>query len=250
MNGPVPYAPFIVLLAVAFTACLKDGVLPPDRPAEGPVDLKVDLVAGTHAFDMGQLYLDGQGHAIRFTELKFYLSGVHFYDDDGSLAADMPEAVLLVDGAQPSLTQRLGTMADGHIHDIHFTAGLGEELQSGGSHPPGHPLAHAAMQSTGTGGRLHLLMRGYVDQDGDGHFDPDVDVPFEYRPHGPEAFRDRHLHLHADMVNGVMPTLRLRVDVRILLFGMDLLEHPEASGGSDGAVMLMNNLMAAVMVSY
>lgn len=250
MNARVPYAAFFVLLALAFTACLKDGVLPPVRPDEGPVDLKVDLVAGMHAFDLDQGYQDGHGNTIRFTELKFYVSGIHFYDDDGSLAADMPDAVLLLDGAQPSLTQRLGTMADGHIHDIHFTAGLGDELQTGGSHPPGHPLGHTAMFCPETGGRLHLLMKGYVDQDGNGQFDPDVDVHFEYRPYGPEVFRDRHLHVHANMVGGEMNTLWLRVDVRIMLFGIDLLEDPQASGGSDGAVMLMNNLVAAVMVQY
>jgi len=238
------------VLLMLLSSCLKDGALPPDRRGDGAVDLRFDLVVGMTPFSMDQAYLDGAGNIVRFTDLKFHLSGLHLHDDDAALVADLREALLLIDGACPSVTRRLGTMADGHVHTLHFTAGTGD---GPGAPPPsgtGHPPADPDMRADSSGTRLHLLMRGYVDRDGNGRFDEGVDLRFSYRPHGSGAMRERHLHLHADMIDGGPITLGLRMDVRMLFLGLDLLARPECQGADEDCQRLMNNLAAAIMVAF
>lgn len=215
--------------------------------AEGPVELRFELVAGMERFSLDRSYHDGAGNLVRFTDLRFYLSGIHAYDDDGAMVADMQRSVVLVKGSEPVLRANLGAMPDGHIHELHFSAGVidGQGLQGVGL--GNDPLADPAMQ--GPNGRLHLLVEGYVDRDADGVYTPGHDLQFRFAPTGPVHLRDRHIHLHADMVDGGGVLLGLQLDVRLLLLGMDLSNLP-MEGADHLHATLMNNLVAGIMVRF
>ena len=232
------------VLPLLLTACLKDGVLPPPELPEGPVDLRFELVRGLEPFALHTPYTDGQGNVVYFTELKFLLSGVHGYDQYDRLVADFPDRILLLDGQYPVSLHAMGTMTPGSMHQLHFTAGVSAAYVAGTG-----PFIEGAQPPTG-GARLHLLMRGHVDVDGNGQYDEGTDVTFTYAPASEAALRDRHMHLRADMHDGERITLGLFLDIRLLLTGIDLLAHPEAHGSEPQAVQVMNNLTAAIMVRY
>lgn len=237
-------------LALLLSACLKDGVMPTPKKEEGPVELAMEMVVGSEPFHLHHAYQDWAGNTVRFTTLKCYISGIRLQDDDSTLVANLSAAVVLLDGQSPSSRHQLGRMSNGHVHSIEFTGGLATDEQLHGAYGPGHVLSDPSMACPDGGGRIHLLMEGYLDRDGDGAFDPAVDLAFSYRPSGPEAARGRHLHLHADMVGGELLTLRMRLDVRFILLGIDLAEQPLASGNDPKALAALANLAAGVYPWY
>jgi len=235
-------------LPLLTSACLKDGVMPAPARAEGPVELAVELVVGSEPFRLDHPHQDWAGNTVRFTALKFYLSGIRLFDMDGSLMADHAEKVLLVDGSNASASWHLGMIPNGHIEHMELYGGLFKEEQILGLFPAGHALTDTAMQDDT--GRLHLLMAGYMDNDSDGLFDPEVDQAFLYKAGGVDGAQRRHLHLHADMINGEQLTLGLRIDVRFILLGIDLAAHPHASGSDPNALAAMANLVTGMYPWY
>lgn len=236
------------MLTMFATGCLKDGVMPTPAKNEGPVDLAVELVVGGEPFRIDQPLVDWDGDPIRFTALKFYLSGLRLFDEHGSLLMDHGGNVLLVDGARNSATWHLGVIPNGHVEHLELFGGLCREEQMTGQFAAGHVLSDTAMQSDA--GRLHLLMTGYLDHDRNGLFDPGVDQAFAYRAGGVGSAQLRHMHLHADMTNGEPLTLGLRIDVRFILLGIDLAAHPFASGDDPYALAAMTNLVTGIYPWY
>lgn len=244
MKSKVAYV--AISAALVLGACVKDGVLPSKVQKEGPVELMVELVSGVSPFDMARGYLDGAGNSIRFTTLRFYLSNVHLQDPDSNMIGGGPAKLLLLDGSVPSTRHDLGMIPNGHIEEVRFSSGLDQYNACDQVFPPSHPLADPLMQCADGNGRLHMLMEGFVDINGNGVFDAVEDVLFDYRPSGPAASLSRHFHMHADMVEGKPLTLSLRVDVLILLLGLDLKTQPRALGDAPQGAALVSNLALAV----
>lgn len=244
MQSRVSYV--VVSLALVLGACVKDGVLPPELKTEGSVYLDIDFVSGINQFDMGRSYLDGAGNSIRFTTLKFYLSDVNLQDPDSNVIGDAPGKMLLLDGSIPSTHHDLGVIPNGHIEEIRFSSGLGRTIPCDEVFPLSHPLSDPSMQCADGNGRLHMLMQGFVDNNVNGVYDPAEDELFDYRPSGTSASWPRHFHMHSDMVDGTALTLALRVDVLILMLGVDLEAHPRALGDTPQGSALVSNLAQAV----
>ncbi len=234
---------FTALLGIVlFSGCLKDGVLPPRIPEEGPVRLSLEVRNGSIPFVLGTQTQDGAGNTIYITAFACYLSQVAFHDDSDVVVADYPASMILLDGSIPKMDHALGNMSNGHVHDIWFTAGTG--LQPDAVDDCTAPDAQSMRDPQGNS--IHLLMKGFVDRNGNGMFDSGADVPFEVRPSGPNALRRRHFHLHADMVEGKPLSLGVKVDVRLILLGVDLLAEPVVTGDHPTAMAVMNNFATAV----
>jgi hypothetical protein len=234
-----------IALITLFTSCLKDGVLPPKAKDEGPVSLRVELVNGLQPFALGQSCEDGMGSSIRFTALKFYLTGIGLLDSDGSRIPGISRCEILVDGSSPMLQSRIGTIPNGHIEEFRFTAGLDRSFECDAAYPAGHPFADTSMLNMEEPWRSHMIMSGFVDFNANGEFDVGVDLPFDHRIGG--GIRpSRHYHAHADMVDGEELVIGLRVDMRLLLLAVDLREL--ANGVSDVSFndRLLSNLSAAI----
>lgn len=250
MNNQVTHRMFGLLavlgMALLATGCLKDGILPPSTQADGTVALQVDMVHGVHPFEAGMFCEDGAGNRIRFSVLKFYLTGIDLLDTDSNQVAGVSSTELLLDGNAPSSRHILGRIPNGHIEEFRFTAGLDRTFTCEASYPNGHPYTDPDMQSLDDLGRLHLFMKGYVDVNGSGSFDEGVDSEFEYRVGGGTVRPIRHFHVHADMVDGEDLTLGIRVDIRVLLLAIDLRAYPSSLGNDNVSDLLLDNLSVAV----
>lgn len=250
----------LALATLTLVACKKDDPAPPASPAPTPttgsVRLSMEFMNGMMPFDFNAAHTDGAGNTIRFTTLKFYVSGAHAKDDDGTTVGSFNSTYMLVDAAAPDMnTFTLGTMNAGHIHELHFTLGLDEATNRADPTLAVFPLNIPGMHWSWnpSAGYKFMNMEGYVDVNGNGTFDDGTDVPFQYhcaqnvtQAANAPVLRQADIEAHTDLAAGTTVTLEAHVDVTALLTGVDLLTTPVAMGNGAGNQLLMNNLVTAI----
>lgn len=243
---------------LALVACKKDDPAPippaPAPPTQGSVSLSVEFTKGMMPFDFNAAHTDGAGNTIRFTTLKFYLSGAHLMDDDMSTVAEFNSTYMLVDAAAASNTFTLGSVDAGHIHELHLTMGLDSATNYADPLTAAFPLNIPGMHWSWNpnAGYKFMNLEGYVDVNDNGVLDTGIDTPFQYHcaqnlSQGVTApvLRQDDVHVHSDLVAGAALTIETKVDVIALLNGVDLLATPVAMGNGAGNQLLMNNLVTA-----
>lgn len=240
----------LALAALSLTACKKEKKTETPQPpasADATVSVRFQFVHGSNPFDINANYTDGADHAVRFTTLRFYASDFHLEDDAGATVADFHDKVVLADGALPNQAYELGTMAPGHIHQVHFALGLDSATNHADPLAAPYPLNIPGMHWSWNpvAGYKFLNMEGHVDGNGDGDYEDVEDKVFTYHCATDALLREDHFHYHAD-VNGGAVTLVAKVDVAVLLMGLDLLTNSVAMGGGPNNVQAMNNLTAAI----
>lgn len=245
-------------ITLALAACKKDEDPAPTPPAvtTGTLRLSMDIMKGSVPFDINEAHTDGAGNAIRFTTLKFYMSGTYASNDAGVTIGSFPSAFVLVDAAQAGMnTFTLGSMAGGHIHELHFTLGLDEATNRADPTQAGYPLNIPGMHWSWNpdAGYKFLNMEGFVDVNGNGTFEDGTDVSFMYhcaqnvsQAATAPVLRESDIHVHSDLVVGQTLTLEAKLDVIALLAGVDLLATPVAMGNGAGNQLLMDNLVTAI----
>jgi hypothetical protein len=249
----------LALVTMTLAACKKDDPAPPSTPptpTTGTVRLSLEFVNGMTPFDINAAYTDGAGNNIRFTTLKFYMSGVVLKDDNDVTVASYPSTYMLADAAQSDMnTFTLGTMAAGHIHEMHFVLGLDETTNRADPTQAEYPLNIPGMHWSWnpTAGYKFLNMEGYVDTNNNGTFEDGVDVSFQYhcaqnvsQAASSPVLRESHIMAHGDVVAGQTVTLEAMVDIADLLTTVDLAATPVAMGNGAGNQLLMNNLVTAI----
>lgn len=243
----------VAALALLITACKKDKPLPPTPPAPAPtgdatIRMQFNWVSGMNAFDMNATYADGAGNPVRFTTLKFYASDFHLTDDDDVTVAEYHHKVVLVDAAATDNIFTLGTMAPGHVHEVHFALGLDSETNHADPTVAEYPLNIPGMHWSWNpaAGYKFLNMEGYIDSNGNGVYDSGTEQAFTYHCATDALRRELHRHIHADANAGSTVVLGVKVDVNTLLAGLDLLANHTAMGGSANNQTTMNNLVAAI----
>lgn len=250
----------LALATLTLVACKKEDPMAPTPPAPTPttgaVVLSMEFMKGMMPFDFNAAHTDGAGNTIRFTTLRFYISGAHAKDDDGSTVGSFNSTYMLVDAAAPSMnTFTLGSMNAGHIHELHFTLGLDDATNRADPTLAEYPLNIPGMHWSWnpTAGYKFMNMEGYVDTNDNGVFDDGVDVSFRYHCAQNEAqaanapvLRESDLHAHTDLVAGSTVTLQAHIDVTVLLNGVDLLTTPVSMGNGAGNQLLMDNLVTAI----
>lgn len=241
--------PLLALAAVSLPACKKDKdeVAPPPASTDATVSIRFQFVHGVNPFDINATYSDGFGNAVRLSTLKFYASDFHLEDDGGATVADFHDKVVLADGALPNQAYELGSMAAGHIHQVHFALGLDSATNHAVPQTAPYPLNIPGMHWSWNpaAGYKFLNLEGHVDGTGDGDFDDPEDKVVTYHCATDALLRQDHFHFHAD-VNGGAVTLVAKVDVAVLLMGLDLLTNSVAMGAGPANVQAMNNLSAAI----
>jgi hypothetical protein len=139
-------------LLVLLTACEQEPVPPevPDDDHHGEVhtvDLRLKFVFqyGTHGFELGSEYTDAVGRLYKLEALRFFLTGLHVIDDDGSTLADYPDVNLLLDAANAENDFAIGPLTAAHVHQAKFHIGLPSVLNDGDPATAPAPLNEAGM---------------------------------------------------------------------------------------------------------
>ncbi|MBK9176494.1 MAG: hypothetical protein IPM46_09175 [Flavobacteriales bacterium] len=239
----------IALAAVNLASCKKDKDDDDDdhdHDHTASIQMQFDFVHGADAFDMNGTYADGVGHAVRFSTLKFYASDFELMDDAHVTVASYMNKAVLAD-ASASAAQEIGTMGHGHIHEVHFSLGLNSTLNHADPTTAAYPLNIPGMHWgwNPAAGYKFLNMEGHVDGNGDGDLDDPEDVAFTYHCATDALLREAHLHIHRDVDGGTV-VLTAKVDVAVLLSGLDLLTNSTAMGGGANNVTAMDSLVSAI----
>ncbi|MBK7947044.1 MAG: hypothetical protein IPJ85_17810 [Flavobacteriales bacterium] len=238
----------LAIAALSLSACKKDKDDDDDHDHDhnATIQAKFNFVHGMNAFDINSTYADGAGHAIKFSSLKFYASDFVLMDDAGTTVGNYANMAVLAD-ASNSVAQTLGTMGHGHIHEVHFSLGLNSTVNhadpTGAAYPLNIPGMHWSWNPAA--GYKFLNMEGHVDGNGDGDFDDAEDVPFTYHCATDALLGDDHIHFHQDVDGGTV-VITAKVNVALLVTGLDFLANPVAMGGGPNNQAAMTNLAAAI----
>jgi hypothetical protein len=220
----------------------------PAPPSQGTVRLSFAFMNGDDAFDMSATYQDGAGHGVRFSKLKFYVSDIHLSDDAGNEVAEFHDTYLLVDASAAENLFTLGSIDPAHVHEAHLTLGLEPDVNHADPLTAEFPLDQPDMHWSWnpTQGYKFLNMEGKVDGNDDGDFDDAEDVEFTYHCATDDLLREAHVHIHADVDAGATETMAAKVDVGILISGLDFAAVPMAMGGGPENVTAMDSLVTSI----
>jgi hypothetical protein len=244
-------ATLLATTALAFAACKKDkeeAPAPTPTPTTADISVRFQFMHGSNAFDINSNYTDGAGHAVRFSKLKFYASDFHLVNDEHDTVAMFHDKAVLADAATPLASYSLGSMSPGHVHMVLMNLGLDSELNHADPTLAAYPLNVADMHWSWNpaAGYKFLAMEGHADGNGDGDFEDAEDVSFTYHCATDALLRNAAFHHHADVAACNSYVLVGKVDVQVLLSGLNLLASPVQMGAQPGNITAMDSLVVAI----
>lgn len=237
-------------LSLTFVACKKnddEDTTPTPNPTTGTVKANFTFMNGSSAFNMNDAVMDGAGHSVQFSLLKFYMSDLHLVDDADNTVGEFHETVLLLD-ASTSNEFTLGSMSPGHVHEAHVVLGLDSATNHADPLTADYPLNIPGMHWSWNpaAGYKFLAMEGHVDGNGDGDFVDAEDVAFTYHCATDALLRETHIHVHQDVTAGSTVTMMASVDVPRIISGLDMLANATAMGGTPSNVTAMDSLAVSI----
>lgn len=237
-------------LPIALAACKKDkdeDEAPVPSVTAGIIRANFTFMNGNSSFNINNAVLDGAGHNVRFSLLRFFISDIHLVDDADNPVGEFHETVLLLD-ASTSNEFTLGSMSPGHVHEAHVSLGLDSTVNHADPLTAAYPLNVAGMHWSGNPaqGYKFLVMEGVIDGNGDGDFLDAEDVPFTYHCATDALLREAHFHVHQDVTAGSTVTMMATVDVAKVISGLDLLAVPDAMGATSASTTAMDSLAVSI----
>lgn len=238
-------------LTLTFVACKKDDdeddTTPTTNPTTGTVKANFTFMNGSSAFNMNDAVMDGAGHNVQFSLLKFYMSDFHLVDDADNTVGEFHESVILLD-ASTTNEFTLGSMSPGHVHEAHVALGLDSATNHADPLTADYPLNVAGMHWSWNPslGYKFLAMEGHVDGNGDGDFVDAEDVAFTYHCATDALLRETEFHVHQDVTVGNTMTMNATVDVAKIISGLDMLLNSTAMGATPANVTAMDSLAVSI----
>lgn len=237
-------------LTLTFVACKKDKDeedAPTPSVTTGTIKANFTFMNGSSAFNMNDVVMDGAGHNVQFSLLKFYMSDFHLVDDADNTVGEFHESVILLD-ASTTNEFTLGSMSPGHVHEAHVVLGLDSTTNHSDPLTADYPLNIPGMHWSWNpaAGYKFLAMEGKVDGNGDGDFVDPEDVSFLYHCATDALLRETHIHVHQDVTAGSTVTMQATVDVAKIISGLDLLTVPDAMGATPANVTAMDSLAVSI----
>lgn len=225
MNKHIPFAIAATTL-LALAGCKKDSTEPPtSNPAtETAVDATVamhfNFKNGSSPFALTTTVLhDSLGHHVLLDQVRFFVSGIHAFDDDGNVLAHYEGNNLLVDAAHADSVFAIGTIHAAHIHEFHFDLGLDASTNATDPATAAPPLNDMSMYFTGMSmGYKFLVATGNADLDDNGSYE----TPVNYACGMNALLTEAHAHVHHDLAAGEVFTAQVDVDLALLFNGLDL----------------------------
>ncbi len=238
----------LTLFTVALTGCKKDEepMAPTPAPTTGTFKLGYGFHWGAADLDMNTFYTDGNGHAIKFRTVKFFL-GQPVLFSGGSAVARWDSTYFLADAEVGEGNWLVGTVSPGSFDSLALTVGIDSVSNHKDPTLAEAPLNDATMHWNWNPaqGYVFLLLEGRVDDDGDGVVDG-ADPEFTYHCATDDARRALVLPLSTTVSAGgtMIPHLEIHMDV--LCSNVDMLALPSGMGYPAVCAQLMDDLSAAL----
>lgn len=236
----------LAAIALLVVACSDDDdqtLVPP--PDDSHLTLVVNVTIDGESLAMGTPY-DAIGETtMQFNRVSFYLSGFGFENQAGETAYPTGVDAFLFNGASTAPAALPGIERDPYT-TLHLKAGLPPEVNHADPLQAVFPLDEPSMHWNWNPdlGYIFARIEGMYDSSGDGQIGLDDDE-FQYHCASSELLRSFTVDME-DVVLG--DTLRLDVDLRQLLGGLDVPAEPIAHGDVESTVKIMNNFFRAVDV--
>jgi hypothetical protein len=243
-----------LLIVSSLQACKDDAPASPSDPSTptGQADLRMEVGFhfGSGDFDLANTYTDGEGRAIRFTTLRFFMSNLLLQSDAGDAILEDREVVWLVDAATGDTAFTITDLPTGLVHTLRMNLGLDSAVNH--SDPMQYdaaPLNDATMHWgwNPAVGYKFLQMEGHYDDDDDGVVDAS-DPTFSYHCASDAMRRELILPLEVDVVAGGTATRHVEVFVDRIMQSVNTMATPMAHGGGAVNTALMQNLVGSFEV--
>lgn len=237
------------LALFAATGCKKDSVDPPvDSPStevavNATVGMHFNFVNGTAPFTLNSTVVqDSLGHNVKLEQVKFFISGLHAYNDEGEVLAHYEDAILLVDAMHADSTYAIGAIHASHIHEFEFDLGLDPVTNSVMPGMVPGPLSDTTMWFNSTMGHKFLVATGMADIDGDGTYEQ----PVQFACGMAMLLTPAHAHVHHDLTEGEFFAAELNVDLGLLFNGIDLATQNMPMMAAAPSMRAMENLSTGI----
>lgn len=243
-------AALLAALAVSVSACKKDEDDPPVTPAPTTATFKIEYGFhwGADDFELDSTYADGNGHAIRFSSVRFFFGEPHLANA-GTEVAHFHETYFLADATTPEGEFNVGTITPGSFDELELVIGLDSATNHADPTLAEEPLNDPSMHWTWNpaAGYKFFLLEGRVDDDGDGVVDAG-DPAFTYHCATDDAQREAALSFTGSVAAGGTLAPHLEVLMDQVVTGVDMLATTDGMGYDSINVQLMDNLAASLEI--
>ena len=222
-----------ILAALALAGCKKDGLAPTVNRDDTRLELYFTYKNGDMPLGTERLVRDYVNTLCRVDEVSFMLSGAVALDAYGLPLGSWPQATVTADINAPGKIILPGRLEPGDVHFLDVRLGPAD---------PTTPVASLLCDTTaGIPQWTALLVKGVVDSNDDDRI-TGTDEPFVIRcalPATQDVFR---IHAHTLVEEGRTSSLEIAVDVRALLYGIDVADEPHCIGPSAFNDQALENL--------
>jgi hypothetical protein len=184
-------------------------------------------MAYTHdgaAFDTSMTLTDAVGTHYKIDQLRFYMGGFRFTDDNGDSVAAFPEKYHLVTLTEGGMIRSVGEL-NGHLHELHFGLGVDSVLNHTDPLLVDAPLGVNGIYWTWAQGYLFLTIDGRWDSNGDGTVGTG-DQSLSYHCGMDTLYTPVTLVVNTDADQGGNVVIPLDLDIDTLMAGVDIPAHP------------------------
>ena len=237
----------MLLAAALITGCNNDD---DNGPAVSQAEFEFDFRVGDQAFQLGETYPIGNT-LMRFDIAQFYLGGIRFMPETGSMVS-VEDTHLLVKAGQT--TYPVAELSNGHYHMTMFFVGVDSVANNQSeddftSRPADDPLSEQvpSMHWNWNTGYKFTRFDGRYDSNQDGVVD-ELDEGFTMHLGNDENRTEFAFTVHKDMEGGKQ-TLAWTFDVAELFAGIDIPATPKFHTTPDQASLTatyVNNLKNAI----
>jgi hypothetical protein len=240
----------IAALALSVAGCKKDEETPTTSPT--PTNSSFKIGYGFHwgaaDFDLANTYTDGNGHAVKFTGVRFYFGEPHLMNA-GVEVEHFHDTYFLANAATPEGEFNVGSIDPGSFDMLEIVIGLDSATNHADPTVAEAPLNDATMHWSWNpaAGYKFLLLEGRVDDDGDGVVDA-ADPEFTYHCATDAALREAMLAFTGSVAAGAVLEPHMEIHMDQLVTGVDMLASPMGMGYSPVNVQLMDNLSNALSI--
>ncbi len=237
-----------VILIALFNGCKKDDDNTPEEstPVQVPLQLVVDFVRNSQAYDLTSYISDANGRSVEFNKVRVLLSNFRLLDANGSVTHTFAGKVVLLDranGQQQFL--ELGTVSTGLLQRLAFDIGLDATTnQMDPTQFSGPPLTDQTLWINSTSGHKFFTLEGRVDSDNDGIVEGSEQA-VTYQCITSAMVRTDEVNTNS-AVAGSPAQVHVALDLGNILNGINCVATPTAVGASSLNAQLMSNLQSGL----